>query len=92
MMIQADMIAYREPGEPPQLGLPEMYVSLSVIRNANHRTQRFDSIGTPEATQLVANISTIYAPELVVGFTPVRLRFIIMHEPKVDTSVVGMLQ
>jgi hypothetical protein len=26
LMIQADMIAYREPGEPPQLGLPEMYV------------------------------------------------------------------
>ncbi|KAH9058816.1 Zn-dependent exopeptidase [Lactarius vividus] len=27
-------------------------------------------IGTPEVTQLVANISAIYSPELVVGFTP----------------------
>ena len=27
LMIQADMIAYHEPGEPMQLGLPEMYVS-----------------------------------------------------------------
>ncbi|KAI9511150.1 Zn-dependent exopeptidase [Russula earlei] len=52
LMVQADMIAYHEPGEPPQLGLPEI-------------------IGTPEVTQLVANISTMYAPELTVGFTPV---------------------
>jgi len=51
LMIQADMIAYHEPGEPPQLGLPEI-------------------IGTPEVTQLVANVSAIYTPELVVGFTP----------------------
>ncbi|KAI9442520.1 Zn-dependent exopeptidase [Lactarius indigo] len=27
-------------------------------------------IGTPEVTQLVANLSAIYSPELVVGFTP----------------------
>jgi len=52
LMIQADMTAYHEPGEPPQLGLPEI-------------------IGTPEVAQLVANISTIYSPELVIGFTPV---------------------
>ncbi|KAF8499702.1 hypothetical protein F5888DRAFT_1793736 [Russula emetica] len=52
LMIQADMIAYHEPGEPQQLGLPEI-------------------IGTPEVTQLVANISAIYVPQLVVGFTPV---------------------
>ncbi|KAF9057901.1 hypothetical protein BJ165DRAFT_87713 [Panaeolus papilionaceus] len=51
LMIQADMTAYRAPGEPPQLGLP-------------------DIIGTPEVTQLVANISSIYTPELKVGFTP----------------------
>ncbi len=38
------------------------------------------SIGTPEVTQLVANISNIYVPQLVVGFTPVRLRFIIVQE------------
>jgi hypothetical protein len=29
------------------------------------------SIGTPEVTQLVANISGIYSPELVVGLTSV---------------------
>ncbi|KAF9006630.1 Zn-dependent exopeptidase [Cyathus striatus] len=51
LMIQADMLAYRAPGEPLQLGLP-------------------DIIGTPEVTQLVANISAIYSPELVVGYTP----------------------
>jgi hypothetical protein len=50
-MVQADMLAYRAPGEPLQLGLP-------------------DIIGTPEVTQLVANISAIYSPELVVGYTP----------------------
>ncbi|KAN0111495.1 Zn-dependent exopeptidase [Russula decolorans] len=52
LMIQADMIAYHEPGEPQQLGLPEI-------------------IGTPEVTQLAANISAIYVPQLVVGYTPV---------------------
>ncbi|KAI6145900.1 Zn-dependent exopeptidase [Pisolithus tinctorius] len=51
LMIQGDMLAYRAPGEPPQLGFPR-------------------SIGTPEVTQLVANISAIYSPELTVGFTP----------------------
>ncbi|OBZ75034.1 hypothetical protein A0H81_05297 [Grifola frondosa] len=29
-----------------------------------------DRIGTPEVTQLVANLSAIYSPELKVGFTP----------------------
>jgi hypothetical protein len=27
LMVQADMIAYHDPEEPPQLGLPAMYVS-----------------------------------------------------------------
>ncbi|KAJ3782666.1 hypothetical protein GGU10DRAFT_335358 [Lentinula aff. detonsa] len=51
LMVQADMLAYRKPGEPMQLGLPK-------------------SIGTPEVAQLVANISSLYSPELEVGFTP----------------------
>ncbi|KAJ3516283.1 hypothetical protein NLJ89_g1214 [Agrocybe chaxingu] len=51
LMVQADMTAYRAPGEPLQLGLP-------------------DIIGSPEVTQLVANISAIYSPELTIGFTP----------------------
>ncbi|KAF8204559.1 hypothetical protein BJ912DRAFT_938684 [Pholiota molesta] len=50
LMVQADMTAYRAPGEPLQLGLPA-------------------SIGTPEVTQLVANLSAIYSPELHVGVT-----------------------
>lgn len=50
VMVQADMLAYRAPGEPPQLGLPE-------------------TIGVPEVKQLVANISSIYSPELHVGVT-----------------------
>ncbi|KAJ7167530.1 Zn-dependent exopeptidase [Mycena filopes] len=50
VMIQADMLAYRAEGEPPQLGLPL-------------------TIGTTEVTQLVANVSAIYSPELRVGFT-----------------------
>ncbi|KAF7775732.1 hypothetical protein Agabi119p4_4125 [Agaricus bisporus var. burnettii] len=49
-VVQADMLAYRAPDEPLQLGLPE-------------------TIGTPEATQLVANISGLYSRELTVGYT-----------------------
>lgn len=48
--IQADMLAYRVPGEPMQLGLPE-------------------TIELPEAGWLVANVSAIYSPDLVVGRT-----------------------
>ncbi|GLB34075.1 putative peptidase family M28 [Lyophyllum shimeji] len=51
LMVQADMLAYRDPGEPRQLGLPDL-------------------IGSPIVTQLVANVSAIYSPELHVGFTP----------------------
>ncbi|KAG6817893.1 hypothetical protein H0H87_001725 [Tephrocybe sp. NHM501043] len=51
VMVQADMLAYRSPGEPPQLGLPDL-------------------IGSAVITQLVANVSAIYSPELHVGFTP----------------------
>ena len=32
LMIQADMLAYHAPGEPPQLGLPDMYAT-SVSRS-----------------------------------------------------------
>ncbi|TXT13188.1 hypothetical protein VHUM_01589 [Vanrija humicola] len=50
LQIQADMLAYRVPGEPLQLGLPA-------------------TIELPEAGWLVANVSALYAPELVVGRT-----------------------
>jgi len=39
------------------------------------------SIGTPEVTQLVANLSAIYSPELVVGFTPVCTVLLVVHGP-----------
>ncbi|QRV82109.1 Peptidase family M28 protein [Ceratobasidium sp. AG-Ba] len=50
LMIQADMLAYHDPSEPAQLGLPQF-------------------IGLPEAGQLVANVSALYAPELTVGLS-----------------------
>lgn len=76
LMIQADMIAYHEPGEPQQLGLPERYVLLSCSSHAPTLKATVNRIGTPEVTQLVANISAIYVPQLIVGFTRVRLRFL----------------
>jgi hypothetical protein len=36
------------------------------------------TIGTTEVTQLVANVSAIYSPELRVGFTPVSASWLIM--------------
>jgi hypothetical protein len=71
LMVQADMIAYHEPGEPPQLGLPAMYVSPGEQHECLALNFTINSVGTPEVTQLVANISTLYSPELVVGSTPV---------------------
>ena len=38
------------------------------------------SIGTPEVTQLVANISAIYSPELIVGLTAVSTVYVV-HGP-----------
>lgn len=81
LMVQADMTAYHEPGEPQQLGFPETYVSSACCLFSQTLKASINSIGTREVTQLVANISTIYVPQLVVGFTPVRLRFIILLEP-----------
>jgi hypothetical protein len=49
--------------------------------NTQHSTRSVNSIGTPEVTQLVANVSAIYTPELVVGFTPVCLQFVVVHVP-----------
>lgn len=68
-MVQGDMLAFHVDGEPPQLGLPDLYFvfhssQLSDL-NCNNR------IGSPLATQLVTNISALYSPELYVGFTPV---------------------
>jgi hypothetical protein len=71
LMLQADMIAYHAPGESPQLGLPALYVSHDVQLDYLALNFTNNSIGTPEVTQLVANISTLYSPELTVGFTSV---------------------
>lgn len=71
-MIQADMLAYHAAGEPPQLGLPDVLVLTVYIRGLRDSlTERFCRIGTSEVTQLIANVSAIYSPELKVGFTPV---------------------
>jgi hypothetical protein len=32
LMIQADMLAYHEPGEPLQLGIPDVFVITSFLR------------------------------------------------------------
>ncbi|KAI0370927.1 Zn-dependent exopeptidase [Pilatotrama ljubarskyi] len=53
LMIQADMLAYRVAGEPPQLGLSDPAL-----------------VGTAELTQILANVSAIYSPELKVGYLP----------------------
>ncbi|KAH9887061.1 Zn-dependent exopeptidase [Cubamyces lactineus] len=53
LMIQGDMLAYRKPGDAPQLGLSDPAL-----------------VGTPELTQILANISAIYSPELTVGPFP----------------------
>lgn len=75
LMIQADMTAYRAPGEPLQLGLPER-------------------IGTPEATNLVGNISALYSPELTVGYSSVRPSIPFMSSAFNDhfTHNLGLLQ
>jgi len=79
LMVQADMIAYHEPGEPPQLGLPETYVSSVKWYECLILSTSVNSIGTPEVAQLVANVSAMYSPELVVGFTPVCLQSSTVH-------------
>jgi len=69
-MVQADMTAYRSPGEPLQLGLPDLW-AISFIIDYRQLDLVF-RIGTPEVAQLVSDISAIYSPELHVGITPVR--------------------
>lgn len=71
LMVQADMIAHHVPDEPLQLGLPQLYLLLLVLVYAFKVLIWSPSIGTPEVTQLVSNISSIYSPELTVGYTPV---------------------
>ncbi len=62
------MLGYHKAGEPAQLGLPETYVFSSLYHSTADVSAY--SIGTLEVTQLVANLSAIYSPELKVGFTP----------------------
>jgi hypothetical protein len=65
-------------GSPPNLvSLPCKFVQQSALA-PNPTT--ITSIGTPEVTQLVANLSAIYSPELVVGFTPV-CTMLVVHGP-----------
>ena len=81
LMVQADMIAYHAPGESPQLGLPAVYVSRDVQLDYLALNFTNNSVGTPEASQLVANISALYSPELTVGITTVCHLLIVVLEP-----------
>ncbi|KAK7049718.1 hypothetical protein VNI00_005749 [Paramarasmius palmivorus] len=69
VMIQADMLAYHDPAEPAQLGLPDLSV-ISMFSDVQLAEISVGRIGTPEVAQLVSNLSAIYSPELEVGFTP----------------------
>ena len=69
LMVQGDMLAFHKDGEPPQLGLPDLYFVLHSSQLSNLNSD--NRIGSPPATQLVANVSALYSPELHVGFTPV---------------------
>lgn len=89
LVIQADMLAYRLPGEPPQLGLPDLYVTTDFLIAPHSMIYR---IGTPELAQLVSNISAIYSPELVVGVTQVRISVLDFRRLRFLTSVLGVLQ
>lgn len=46
----------------------------SHYHTAPTRSSSLSSIGTPEVTQLVANITGLYAPELTIGYSSVCLR------------------
>jgi len=73
-MVQADMLAFHVEGEPPQLGLPDLYFMFHSSQLSDLNSD--NRIGSPLATQLVANVSALYSPELHVGFTPVSHFFI----------------
>jgi hypothetical protein len=76
LMIQADMIAYHDPGEPLQLGLPEMYVSPSCVARMPHtqddyeqhrytrsnttRCQHFRHLRPPTCCWVHSGLSSVY--------------------------------
>lgn len=71
VMLQSDMLGYRAPGEPAQLGLPDkcaLLLAFHLPSNANKVSG--SRIGTPEVAQLIWNTANIYSPELKVGYTP----------------------
>ncbi|KAK4698686.1 hypothetical protein P7C70_g7586, partial [Phenoliferia sp. Uapishka_3] len=72
LMIQADMIGYRKPGEPRQIGDLRMHARRRNLILTPFFSVAFppDTLGLQEARYLVGNLSTIYAPELVPGITP----------------------
>ena len=69
-MVQSDMLAYHKSGERAQLAFPDAYVPfLGQCTTANQFPIR--SIGTPEVAYLTSNVSSLYSPELQLGFTSV---------------------
>lgn len=71
MMLQIDMIGYRKAQEPVLPFSPlSLLQTLTQILRSQMQMAFPDLIGLAEARYFVSNISTIYAPEVVVGFTP----------------------
>jgi len=73
-MAHSDMLAYRVPGEPPQLAFPRSVASYVVSARQTLNAKNDNSIGTQEAIDLISKVASIYSPELVVGSTPVRVQ------------------
>lgn len=71
-----------------QLGLPGEKASPSFLR-ASRLTRPSDLIGLPEAAYLIGNVSNVYSPELVVGYSSAccsdhqsfNVRLILLFEP-----------
>ena len=74
-MAHSDMLAYRVPGEPPQLAFPRFVACCVLSARQTLTAKDGNSIGTQEAIDLISKIASIYSPELVVGSTTVRIQF-----------------
>ena len=72
LMIQADMLAYHVGTSLCPISSEARIVIYVYAEGERPQLGLPKTIGTPEVTQLVANISEIYSPELEVGFTAVR--------------------
>jgi hypothetical protein len=73
-MLQADMLGYREAGEPMQLARPDKYDTIEAVSSRPDLMTLVAGLTRSPSAQcqrwLVGNISTLYVPDLVVGETP----------------------